>query len=154
MIPMDLWIILLKKRLEFFFGTEIFFLVSLSTVSSRIADLEVNKMTKGIHGSESLLALQPIGVFFGSSSNSTLLAEKPTGNRDAICRYYLTQNVGARWIVGRTAIAAADTGTRTTYSLYGSDPILHTHTYGAGGLKEASSSSASRSSNRPRKALV
>ena len=30
----------------------------------------------------------------------------------------------------------------------------HTHTYGAGGLKEASSSSASRSSNRPRKALV
>ena len=36
------------------------------------------------------LALQPIGVFFGSSSNSTLLAEKPTGNREAICRYYLT----------------------------------------------------------------
>ena len=100
------------------------------------------------------LALQPIGVFFGSSSNSTLLAEKPTGNREAICRYYLTPK--CRSAMNRRTVdyyyygdCRGRYGGRREHNLY----ILlsvwqwsyppYIHTYGAGGLKEASSSSAS-----------
>ena len=103
------------------------------------------------------LALQPIGVFFGSSSNSTLLAEKPTGNREAICRYYLTPK--CRSAMNRRTVDyyyygdcrgryGGETRTQPLYTPLCMAVILssihtYTHTYGAGGLKEASSSSAS-----------